>query len=371
MKHFYHTTKKYLWLACIVIVVVLASCQATNKPPGQREVTDMAGRTMLVPDTIHRAFMNKPGTLLLYAIDPGLAVCRTLWQNKISQPYLDSAYMALPYTDGAVEEIVKMKPEVIISYFTINEQSIEQANMLAGKTGIPVFMVEMDMTAYPKTFDILGKLLRREAQTDRMDAFVHTYLSAIAARAARIPDSMRVKVYYAEGECGLQTDPSGSWHSQVIDFVGGINVAQVETLPEKGMSQVSMEQILMWDPDVVLCWTGMGKSLSTYQCVNTDKVWKSLPAVKSGNVYQIPCVPYGWIDRPPGTNRIIGTVWMANLLYPDVFPYDMKAVTSEYFEIFYHITLTEEQLDEVLNPVPEDLQVSHGQIKPLNPQKGT
>ncbi len=370
MKYIHSSTKKHRWLACITIVLLFSACHsASNKHPGKREVTDMAGRTMLVPDTIHRAFMNKPGTLLLYAIDPKLAVCRTLWQNKISQPYLDSAYMALPYTDGAVEEIVKLKPEVILSYFTVNQQSIDQANALAEKTGIPVFMVEMNMTAYPKTFDLLGKLLHREAQTNRMDAFVHTYLDTISARAARIPDSSKVKVYYAEGDCGLQTDPSGSWHSQVIDFVGAVNVAKVDALPEKGMSSVSMEQILMWNPDVVVCWTGMGKSLTTYQCITTDKVWQSMRSVKNGSVYQIPYIPYGWIDRPPGTNRIIGTVWMANLLYPNVFPYNMREVAKEYFEVFYHRTLTEAELDSVLNPVPEGLLGSDGQMNMDKPQK--
>ena len=362
--------KPWLLIGYAILALVLAACNGAQKNiPGKREVTDMAGRIMLVPDTIRNVYMNKPGSLLLYAIAPDLAVCRSLWLNKTALPYMDSAYIALPYTDDSVEEIVKLQPDIIINYFSVNEQSVDQADMLAEKTGIPVYMVEMDMTAYPKTFNSLGKLLNREQQTKRMNVFVRTYLDTISARVAKIPEESKVKVYYAEGDCGLQTDPSGSFHSQVIDFVGAKNVAQVSSLPEKGMSNVSMEQILLWDPDVVLCWTGWGKSVTTYQCINNDKVWQSLRALKNGKMYQIPYVPYGWFDRPPGTNRIIGTVWTAKLLYPDIFPYDIKKVTREYFNIFYHIALSDEQLEEVLNPVPEGLLSSGGQMNMDKPEQ--
>lgn len=241
----------------LTFAILLAACSvSTNKHKGKREVTDMAGRTMLVPDSIHRVYVNKHGSLLLYAIDPKLMVCRTLSLTGNSKPFLDSLYLKLPYTEGSVEEMMKFHPDVIINCNNINESTITEANRLAEKTGLPVFQVEIDMTAYPKTFDMLGKLLHREAQTSRMDAFVRTYLDTIATRGNRIPPEKKVKVYYAEGDCGLQTDPSGSMHSQVIDFVGATNAAKVDVLPEKGMSTISMEQILLWNPDVILCWTG-------------------------------------------------------------------------------------------------------------------
>jgi iron complex transport system substrate-binding protein len=357
-------------VAVLALAVLLAACSAnTNKHKGKREVTDMAGRTMLVPDSIHRVYVNKHGSLLLYAIDPKLMVCRTLSLTGNSKPFLDSLYLKLPYTEGSVEEMIKSRPDIVVICNNINETSIKEANRLVEKTGLPVFQVEIDMTAYPKTFDMLGKLLHREAQTSRMDAFVRTYLDTIAARGNRIAPEKKVKVYYAEGDCGLQTDPSGSMHSQVIDFVGATNAAQVDVLPEKGMSTISMEQILLWNPDVILCWTGWAKSLTTYQCVTTDKVWASCNAVKNGKVYQIPFIPFGWFDRPPGTNRIIGTIWTAHLLYPEVFPYNMRQVTKEYMEIFYHHTPTETELYHILNTTPEGLLLSGG-LKDLDdPQK--
>lgn len=345
--------KKDLRLLPVLLLLVgllCTGCSQSRSKTATREVTDMAGRTMLVPDTIKRVFTTHPGSIILYAVDPGLSVCRTLQISKYAKPFLKPEYIDLPYTDGSPEEIVKLKPDIIISCFDINDKTKDDADKLSKKTGIPVFQVEIDMENYSETFDVLGDLLNRHQQTDRMKAFVHTYLDTITERAKRIPEKSKVRIYYAEGEKGLATDPSGSKHSQIIDLVGAINVAQATILPGSGMTPVSMEQILLWNPDQILCWTGSGVNMSTYSAVTKGSVWKKVPAVRKKQVYQIPFLPFGWFDRPPGTNRILGAIWTAHLLYPKIYPFDMKAVTKEYFEIFYHRRLSEKELEEVLFP---------------------
>ena len=62
--------------------------------------------------------------------------------------------------------------------------------------------------------------------------------------------------------------------------------------------------------------------------------------------------PFGWIDRPPGVNRIIGYVWLAHLLYPNYFRFDMVKVVKEYFSKFYHYNLSDAEAAEILNPQP-------------------
>ena len=342
---------------CIIclftLLTLITSCgNAVKKNSAVREVTDMAGRKMMVPDTIKRIYVDCAGGLTLYAVAPDMIVARTVWINDNIKPFLQKKYADLPYTNGSAEEIMRLKPDIIISSFAINKKTSDDADRLAKQTGIPVFQVEMDMNLYPKIFRSLGNLLRRENQTKQMEAFVHTYLDSIKIRAAKIPDNRKIRVYYAEGSNGLATDPSGSFHSQVIDFVGAKNVSQVAIFSKKGMSPVSMEQVLKWNPDVVLCWTG---DKGTYKSVTQNDVWKKVSALKNNAVYQIPYLPFGWFDRPPGTNRIIGTIWTAHLLYPDIFPYDMPKVTQEYFKIFYHRKLTQQELNEVLHPNPKGM----------------
>ncbi len=336
---------------------LLSAYSATERklPRATHEVTDMAGRKMVVPSVIRRIYVNKPGSVLMYAVAPDMLVSRSLWLTDKTKRYLKSSYLQLPYVDGSVEEMVRLKPDIIISSFNINPKTKDEADRLSQKIGIPVFMVPIDMGRYEQTFKVLGELLNRQEQTGRMRGFIHTYFDGIAIKAKQIPAKQRVRVYYAEGERGLNTDPSGSFHSQILDVVGAVNVAQVAIASGQGMSAVSMEQLLLWNPDVVLVWTGMGSSMTTMHAIQSDNLWARTRAVKNNKLYQIPFLPFGWFDRPPSTNRIMGAIWTAELLYPDIYHYDLKKVTREYFDIFYHHKLTDDELAEVLHPNPQVL----------------
>ncbi|HWR02063.1 MAG TPA: ABC transporter substrate-binding protein [Chlorobaculum sp.] len=336
-----------------LMLLLLGACSRNSKSHvDTREVVDMAGRRMAVPAVIKKVYSTRPGSVVLYAVAPDLMVNRSLWMTDGSEKFMSEAYLKLPFAEGSAEEIIKFHPDVIISFFTINPKSIEEADRLSAKTGVPVFMVDMDIKRYTKSFAAMGDLLGRKEQTDRMISYVETWLNPVLDKAGQIPDSRKKRVYYAEGGMGLNTDPSGSFHSEVIDLVGGTNVAKVQLLSGKGMSAVSMEQILQWNPDVVIVWTGMGPELTTLRNISGDPLWAKVPAVREHRIYQVPYQPFGWFDRPPGTNRILGAIWLANLLYPDVYHIDLERATKEYFSLFFHHDLSDAELREVLNPHP-------------------
>jgi iron complex transport system substrate-binding protein len=359
------TTNPYRLLRLLLPLMLLSLCacgKAGKSRIDTREVTDMAGRRMAVPTVIKRAYSTRPGSVVLYAVAPDMMVNRSLWMSDGSEKFMSESYMKLPFADGSAEEIIKLHPDVIISYFNINPKSIEEADRLSAKTGIPVFMVDMDMKRYTKSFAAMGALLGRREQADRMIRYVETWLIPVFDKAGQLSESRKKRVYYAEGGMGLNTDPSGSFHSEVIDLVGGINVAKVQLLSGKGMSAVSMEQILKWNPDVVIVWTGMGPELTTYRNISGDPLWAKVPAVREHRIYQIPCKPFGWFDRPPGTNRILGALWLANLLYPEVYHINHERAVKEYFSLFFHRDLSDAELQEVLNPL-SSVAVSQGQIE--------
>ena len=102
----------------------------------------------------------------------------------------------------------------------------------------------------------------------------------------------------------------------------------------------------------------MSSSMNTLQYIMSDNLWARTRAVKNRKVYQIPFQPFGWFDRPPGTNRIMGAIWAADLLYPEIYHFNLKQITREYFDIFYHYQLTDKELAEVLHPYPEQREKS-------------
>jgi iron complex transport system substrate-binding protein len=109
--------------------------------------------------------------------------------------------------------------------------------------------------------------------------------------------------------------------------------------------QVSIEQVLRWNPDVV-----MTIDPNFYTLARDHPLWRELPAIKAGRLHLAPNVPFGWIDFPPSINRLIGLRWLARILYPDAFPEDLRPIVRDFYARCYHQTPTEAQLDGLLNP---------------------
>jgi iron complex transport system substrate-binding protein len=65
-----------------------------------------------------------------------------------------------------------------------------------------------------------------------------------------------------------------------------------------------------------------------------------------------PGLPFGWIDRPPSLNRLIGLRWLAEVLYPDRTGWDLRAETREFYRLFYQVELDDPELDRLLGEVP-------------------
>jgi iron complex transport system substrate-binding protein len=82
--------------------------------------------------------------------------------------------------------------------------------------------------------------------------------------------------------------------------------------------------------------------------VRADPVWAPVSAVRAGRVHLSPKLPFGWVDFPPSVNRLIGLWWLAKILYPELFPEDIRALTADFYQRFYHVTPTPEQIDKVL-----------------------
>ena len=61
-----------------------------------------------------------------------------------------------------------------------------------------------------------------------------------------------------------------------------------------------------------------------------------------------PTAPFGWIDRPPSVNRLIGLAWLANVFHGDRFPFDIRAETLTFYKLLYHVSLDEPELETLI-----------------------
>lgn len=107
--------------------------------------------------------------------------------------------------------------------------------------------------------------------------------------------------------------------------------------------QVSLEQVLRWNPETIVTIDP-----NFHRDVFADPLWRATRAARERRVFLPPNAPFGWIDFPPSTNRLIGLRWLGKVLYPEQFPEPLGPIVSDYFETFYHRRPDEAQLAQLL-----------------------
>ncbi len=349
--------KRLFQSLCLLLVLgLLAGCAGpvpTDSPDPQPTVwtiTDMAGRTLEVPVQIDRVFSTgSAAAIYLYTLAPDRLLGWNYELNDMEKAIILEEYHDLPNfgQKDAVnyEAVIAAGPDIALNVGAINDALIDECQALTEKLGIPVVAVDGDLLHCAEAYEFLGRLLGLEAEAAPLAAYARDTFEDLESMTITQP----VRVYYGNGQDSLETAPKGSSHGQLLDLVKAENVAELE-LGDGSRVQISAEQLLAWDPDVIVVNGEPKSDLSgggAAQALMEDPIFETLTAVQEGSVYGIPNAPFGWVDRPPGPNRIIGIRWLSSLLYPEALGVDVDLEVKEFFKLFYHVELTDQELEDI------------------------
>ncbi len=327
--------------------------ETVNGEANTRTIVDDAGRTVEIPATVNKVLCCGPvECILTYMLAPEkLGGWCFLPNSTEGADYFDTQYADLPVvggwygkSTGNYETFISLEPDLILAS---DAATVEERQSKFGS--IPVVSINVFDTydTMPESILKMGELLGVEEQAQKLVDYYNEAIDYVASVLTNVSEEDKVTVYYAEGDGGLSTDPSGSPHTELIDFCGGSNVAVVEDQTGFGMSSVSMEQILLWNPDIIII--GRAADATLYNQILSDPIWANLQAVKDGRVYLRPNNPFSWFDGPPGMNEIIGIYWMIQTLYPEQCTnLDLKAKVQEFYLDFYHYNLTDADYDALM-----------------------
>ena len=167
---------------------------------------------------------------------------------------------------------------------------------------------------------------------------------ALPMTPKEIADSVdKVDLLYLDGDLGQNVMAKGSYHAEIVDMLSN-NLAVIDSASSKGLgNEADMEQLLNWNPDYIIF-----APQSIYSIVEEETEWQNMKAIKEGNYFEVPYGPYNWMGQPPGCNRYLGMIWMAKLLYPEAADYDLYSDVAEFYKLFIHTDLSEEQYDELV-----------------------
>lgn len=329
---------------------------ATQETAETREITDMAGRKVTVPaaENIESVFSAGPvAAIFLYMVAPDKLLGWNYELNDVEKSIILDKYQDLPNfgMGDAVnyEAVIAANPTIAINSGKINDTMVSDCEALSESLGIPVVAVDNELNNSAEAFRFMGELLGVEDHAEELAQYAEQVFTDINA-LSDIPEEKKVSVYFGNGEDSLETAPRGSQHAQILDAINAVNVADLE-LGDGSRVQISAEQLLAWDPDVIVV-NGEPKAdksgNSAAEDILSNPDYASLKAVQDQKVYGTPNAPFSWVDRPAGPNRLIGMRWFSALIYPEYIKCDINEEIHKFFDLFYHVDLSDEQLENVL-----------------------
>jgi iron complex transport system substrate-binding protein len=337
----------YRLLGVLLLPLLVAGTAAAQT------LTDSVGRTVMVPENVTKVFpAGPPAAIFLYMIAPDLMAGWPRPPRADERQFLAPAYADLPEVgrltgrggSANLETVLALQPDLILDYGSLKPSYVSLAERTQEQTRIPYALIDGRFDRIPDAIRTLGTLIGRKDAVEEKAREAERIMADLEAVRGALPPGTAPRVYYGRGADGLQTGTGNSINVELLSYAGAVNVA--DTAASTGnLASVSLEQVLAWAPDVILT-----TDPNFYDLVWDHPAWSTLEAVKNGRVYLSPTLPFGWFDRPPSANRLIGLRWLLAVLYPDRFDAALEDETRRFYRTFYHFEPTAAQMARILGP---------------------
>jgi len=319
-------------------------------PRGARAatLTDSAGRSVPVPARVERVFpAGPPAAIMLYTLAPQLLLGWTRPNRAEEREFLLPDVGSRPEVGritgrgntANLEAVLGLKPDLILDVGYVTDTYVSLADRVQEQTGISYALLDGRFEGTAGAYRLLGDLVGRREDAEALARYTERTIGTITGRIAGITKDQRPRIYFARGPRGLETGLGGSITVETIEFLAR-NVAGGT---RGGLSNVSIEQVLVWDPEVIVT---IDRDFAAR--IYDDPAWATIAAVRKRRVHLSPNLPFGWVDFPPSVNRLIGLWWLAKILYPSLFPENLNQLTREFYEQFYHVQVTDQQIERLL-----------------------
>ncbi len=328
---------------CGFLIVALAGAVGAEEAI---ELVDQTGEAVRIDRPVERLVsVYGSGTYIVYTLG---AADRLILGWYIGVKGIDKASEAmlrleprleqlLTFGEPNVEEIVSHAPDLILVDGSRHAAFADQMTDL----GIPVirYLVESP-AALVEAVLLTGQALGPEA-AQRAAAFVADYerlFAAVAADLEALPADRRARVLFL-GTDRLRVASGEMYQTDLIEAAGAVSVTS-------GLSgywnEVTLEQILVWNPDVILI-PPYGPLQPVDLLKNPD--WASIRAVQDGRVHRMPRV-IAPMDTPV-PESLLGVVWMAKRFYPDRIGLDLAHEAERFYAHYYGYELTDAEQEHL------------------------
>ncbi|UDN35318.1 ABC transporter substrate-binding protein [Proteus vulgaris] len=343
-------TMKALLQHCLLGIGILSLSSFSY---ADRQIVDQIGRTVTIPDKIERTVVLQHQTLnLLVQLDATDKVVGVMsnWKQQLGDGYaqlapsLENTPKVGDLTSFDAESLVKLQPQVVFVTNYAPKEMIDKISAL----GIPVVAISLrkeaneDKSTLNPTLQneeqayneglkegilLIGDIVNKSENAKTLVNDTFKQREQVSQRLQDIPKEQRVRAYMANPD--LTTYGSGKYTGLMMEHAGAFNVAASTV---KGYKQVSLEQVIAWDPEVIFVQDRYPQVVDE---IKQDTRWQVINAVKNNRIYLMPEYAKAW-GYPMPEAMAIGELWMAKKLYPEKFSdIDMQKAANDWYQKFY------------------------------------
>lgn len=316
-------------------------------PAVARDIVDMTGRTVTVPDTIDRVItigsvpvinsfvfaVGKAETLAM-----GLPVRfnpqRWGWQFVFAPQLKGGPDLQDSNYAPDVEKILAVAPDVALSF----EQST--ADALAA-VGVPTVLLRIQTPDDVKAgVRLVGDLLGNADIGEEYARYFDATLARIAAKVDTIPEEKRPTALYLNPVNVTQPHLVAEWW---ITAAGGRSVTN-DGRSEEVLS-LSTETVIGANPDFIILFDP-----AHAEALKADAALSQLDAVKNGRILVTPMGAHTWGNRT--VEQILTVLWAASAFHPEQFPHaELVAEVKRFYATFFKTELSDQQVEAILTSV--------------------
>ncbi|MBD1370800.1 ABC transporter substrate-binding protein [Hazenella sp. IB182357] len=201
------------------------------------------------------------------------------------------------------EQVVALKPDLVLASNLNSKETIDQL----GNLGLKVIVTDAkSIKDVYQSINVIAQATNRKKEADELVKQMEDKKREIFTKVHQIaPQEKNRKQVWIEIDPTLYTAGGGTLLNELLTIAGGENVAE----QEQGWPQISAEQVVKWNPDVIFSTYGSDKE------IYSRKGWNAITAVKNKQVHVI---DPNLVNRP-GPRLVEGLERMAQALYPEHF----------------------------------------------------
>jgi iron complex transport system substrate-binding protein len=232
------------------------------------------------------------------------------------------------------EQIAAAQPDLVIM-----KTSMEKMGESLEEIKIPVVYVDFETPEqYNRDLITLGQVFQNEGRAKEVAAFYQEQVDRVSQAVSGLKDEEKPRVlvmYYSDrdGQVAFNVPPMTWMQTLMVQISGGIPVWQ-NANPGDGWTKVSLEQIAAWDPDQIFVISYFKPVADVITGLRADPMWQQIRALKENKIFGFVSDLYSW-DQPD-TRWILGLLWMAGKMHPDLFPnLDIQKEAQIFYQQLY------------------------------------